>query len=157
MPTPTTYFFNLFILVLLGLCSFVDFSLVAASGGYSLVGATPQQGLLPSGGAWASPCSGPSCCEAQAPGHTGFSGGVTWARQLWLTQAQLLHGTWGLPDQRPYPCPLHWQVGSLPPSYQRSTHHLLNIVLQVLDRAIRRKSKSHPTQKGRSKTVTVRQ
>ena len=36
MPTPTTYFENLFILVVLGLCCFVDFSLTVASGGYSL-------------------------------------------------------------------------------------------------------------------------
>ena len=37
MPTPTSYFFNLFIWVVLGLCCSVDFSLIVASGGYSLV------------------------------------------------------------------------------------------------------------------------
>jgi len=46
------------------------------------------------------------------------------------------------PDQRSHPCFLHWQVDSLPLSHQRSPHHLLNMVLEVLDRAIRKKNKS---------------
>ena len=40
--------------------------------------------LLSNCGAWASHCSGFSCCRAQAPGHTGFSSCGTWAQSLRL-------------------------------------------------------------------------
>ena len=40
--------------------------------------------LLSSCGGWASHCSGPSCCRAQALGHMSFSGCSTWAQLLQL-------------------------------------------------------------------------
>ena len=36
-------------------------------------------------GAWASHCSGLSCCRAQALGCVGFSGWCTWSQELWCT------------------------------------------------------------------------
>ena len=50
--------------------------------------------LLSSCSAWASHCSGFSCCRGQARGHAGFSSFSTWAQELWLpgsrAQAQYL-------------------------------------------------------------------
>ena len=70
-------------------------------------------------GAWASHCSGFSCCGARAL-STRASVVVEWglsscgspALECSLSscgaQAQLLCGTWDLPS----PCPLHWQADS---------------------------------------------
>ena len=55
---------------------------VAAHG---LLSSCREQGIPLQDGAWASHCSGFSCCGAQALGHVGFSSCCTWAQQLWLT------------------------------------------------------------------------
>ena len=68
-----------------------------------------EQGVLSSCGVQAPPCSGFSCCRAQALGLVGFSSCGTWAQQLQLqgstahrlngcgAQAQLLRGMWNHP------------------------------------------------------------
>ena len=76
-------------------------SLVAASGGYSLLGA------------WASHCSGFSCCGARA---LGARASVVVAHGLWSAGSVVV--AYGLscsaacgilPDQGSNPCPLRWQ------------------------------------------------
>lgn len=125
MPTPTT----LFLIYLFWLCQVFAASwtfLVAAtgypSGGYSSAGAV-QQGRAPSGGAWASSSQWPLLgCEAQA--HIGLVAPRHWDRRTRdRTWSPALVGgflTTELPEKR---------------------YHLLNIVLQILDRAIRGKVK----------------
>ena len=86
-------------------------SLVAASGGYSLLQCATSH------------CSGFSCCGARALGTWasvvvahGLSSCGLWALERRLsscgTQASLLRGMWNLPRPGLGPCPLHWQVDS---------------------------------------------
>ena len=65
-----------------------------------------EWGLLPSCDAWASYCSGLSCCRARALDHRLNSCG---------SQAHM----WDFPEKQNL-CLLHWQADSLPLSYQGS-------------------------------------
>ena len=60
-----------------------------------------EQGLLSSGGAWASHRSGSSCCGARALGCTSLGSCGSRAAEHRLgsrgAQASLLHGIWDLP------------------------------------------------------------
>ena len=117
------YNFIYLFLAVLGLRCCEDFSLVAASGGYS------------SCGTWASHCSGFSCWGAQILGRISVSSCSTWVQQLRLlgSKAQtqrLWHtgfvavGMWDPPRSGIKPsfgkCFLHWQADSLRLNHQGS-------------------------------------
>ena len=69
-------------------------------------------------------CDDFSYCRTQAPGCLGFSSCGTRAPEHRLSScgawAQLLCSMWILLVQGSNPCPLHWQVNSLPLSHQGS-------------------------------------
>ena len=111
------FFIDLF-LAMLGLHCCMRFSVVATSGGYSLVAVHKRL------------TCGLSSCRAWVPGHEGLSSCGTWAQylqfpdsraqaqQLWHTDlvASLACGLFL--NQKSNPCLLHWQVDSLPLSHQ---------------------------------------
>ena len=61
-----------------------------------------------------------------ARGLRGLSSWAPWSQLAgselrlcsWVARAYLLRCTWGLRDQGPNPCPLHWQVGASPLHHQ---------------------------------------
>ena len=103
------------LLAALGLHCFLHrLSLVAASRGYSLAGST-----------WASHWDSFSCCRARALRCAGFSRCGSQTPECGGSEVAE-HGlscpeACGIfPDQRSNPCPLQWQVDSLPLDHQRS-------------------------------------
>ena len=104
-----TFFHSLFLAVL-GLCCCTDFSLVATSGGFSLVAVLSfslQQLLL-----WSMSFT---CCSLWALEYRLSSCG-SWT--------QLLPSMWIFPDQGSNPCLLPWKADSLPLSHQGSPRNI---------------------------------
>ena len=72
-----------------------------------------------------------SCCRGQALGCSAFNNWSTWGQELWLLglstgSTVVVHGLSYsaaceiFPDQGSNPCLLHWQMDSVPLSYQES-------------------------------------
>ena len=96
-----------------------------------------EQGQLSSSGAWASHCSGFSCCGAQALGHAGSVVAAHGLQSLAVAHGLICSTAHGIfPDQRLNPHPLHWQGDSYPLYHQGSSliiFYILSFVAMCLE------------------------